>query len=79
MAKQIIVNETMCTVCMLCQLACALRLTGNSFNLLEAAIKLKRTDKGTCEIEFTDKCDNCTLCTKYCSYGALTLGLKKGA
>jgi len=70
------VDGTRCTVCMICQMICALKFTGNSFDLAKAAIKLSRTDSGTCEIEFTDKCDHCALCARYCSYGALTLGTK---
>jgi NADPH-dependent glutamate synthase beta subunit-like oxidoreductase len=69
--QPILADGTICTVCMICQMICALKFTGNSFNLTEAAIKLKRTEQGTCEAEFTDKCDNCGFCARYCSYGAL--------
>jgi len=68
----IVADGTKCTVCMVCQMICSFRFSGNSFNLSEAAIKLKRTEQGTCEIEFTDKCDHCGLCARYCSYGSLT-------
>jgi len=68
------VDGSNCTVCMVCQMVCAFEYTGNSFNVLEAAIKLKRTAQGTCDAEFTDKCDNCGLCARYCSYEALTRG-----
>jgi NADPH-dependent glutamate synthase beta subunit-like oxidoreductase len=72
----IMVDGTMCTVCMVCQMICALKFTGNSFNVSEAAIRLKRTEQGTCEAEFTEKCDNCGLCARYCSYKALSRGAK---
>ena len=63
-----------CTVCMVCQMICAFKFTGNSFNALESAIELKRTPLGTCEATFTDQCDNCGLCARYCAYGALWRG-----
>lgn len=65
------VDGTKCTVCMVCQMVCALKFTGNTFKLSEAAIQLRRTEQGTCEIEFTEKCDDCGLCSRYCSYGSL--------
>ncbi|OIN94944.1 MAG: hypothetical protein AUJ48_04180 [Deltaproteobacteria bacterium CG1_02_45_11] len=65
-------NGANCTVCLVCQMVCAFKFTGNSFNVSEAAIKLKRTAQGTCDAEFTDKCDDCGLCVRYCSYEALT-------
>jgi len=68
----IVVDGSKCTVCMVCQMICSLKFTGNAFNLSEAAIRLKRTDQGTCEIEFTEKCDHCGLCARYCSYEALS-------
>jgi len=72
----IVVDGTKCTVCMVCQMICSFKFTGNAFNLSEAAIKLKRTEQGTCEIEFTEKCDHCGLCARYCSYGALSRGTR---
>lgn len=63
-----------CTVCMVCQMVCAYKFTRNSFNVIESAIQLKRTPQGTCEAEFTDQCDNCGLCARYCSYEALIRG-----
>ena len=65
------VDGSQCTVCMVCQMVCALKFTGNTFNPSESAIQLKRTDQGTCEIEFAEKCDDCGLCARYCSYGSL--------
>ena len=72
----IVVDGTKCTVCMVCQMICSFKFTGNAFNLFEAAIKLKRTEQGTCEIEFTEKCDHCGLCSRYCSYEALSRGAR---
>ncbi len=68
------VDGSNCTVCMVCQMVCAFEYTGNSFNVSQSAIHLKRTPQGTCDITFTDKCDNCGLCARYCSYEALTRG-----
>ncbi len=68
------VDGSNCTVCMVCQMVCAFEHTGNSFNILQAEIQLKRNPQGTCDIIFTDQCDNCGLCARYCSYEALSRG-----
>jgi len=56
-----------CTECSCCQMICSLTYAG-SFNPEEARIIIKPPD----QITFTDDCiQGCSLCTKYCVYGAI--------
>jgi ferredoxin len=45
-----------------------------TFNPAKAAIEVRRRVQSAEEyqISFTDRCDNCGICVRYCSYGALT-------
>ena len=64
----IAVNPEKCTECMCCQLICSLTYAG-SFNPEEARIAINPPN----EIGFTEECvKGCSLCTKYCVYGAIT-------
>ncbi len=64
----IAVNPEKCTECMCCQLICSLTYAG-SFNPEEARIVINPPN----EIGFTGECvKGCSLCTKYCVYGAIT-------
>jgi NAD-dependent dihydropyrimidine dehydrogenase PreA subunit len=67
--NNIAVNPEKCTECICCQLICSLTYAG-AFNPEEARIVIKPPQ----EISFTDECvKGCSLCTKYCVYGAITL------
>ena len=59
-----------CAGCLICELRCALRFE-KSFLLSGAAIEVRRTGDGAYRIAFTDRCDNCGICARYCMYGAL--------
>jgi len=62
------VNPEKCTECMCCQLICSLTYAG-AFNPEEARIVINPPN----EIAFTEECvKGCSLCTKYCVYGAIT-------
>jgi Fe-S-cluster-containing hydrogenase component 2 len=66
--KNIEIEREKCTECMCCQLICSLTYTG-SFNPERARIVIDPPR----EITFTDECvSECTLCTRYCVYGAIT-------
>jgi len=69
-----------CVGCLLCELHCSLRFE-KAFNPAKAAIKIRRRlhSPNEYEIIFTDRCDNCGICARYCSYGALTQEKKRGA
>ena len=68
----IIVDESKCARCCLCQLICSLSLTG-VFNPDEAEISIIWNHEGDCKINFKEGCIDCGLCADYCVYGALSL------
>ena len=66
-----------CRVCLMCQLVCSLTHEG-VLDPSKAYIEISsvvRPDGGLdIGISFTDKCDSCGLCARYCVYGALLAG-----
>ncbi len=66
-------DASKCAGCMTCVLRCSFRIDG-TFNLAASRIQIKRLVNHTNEFEitFTDECDSCTICARYCPYGALT-------
>jgi ferredoxin len=66
-------DASKCAGCMICMLRCSFRLD-KKFNLAASRIQIKRLlgHAGEFEITFTDECDNCGICVRYCPYGALT-------
>jgi len=69
-----------CTGCLICELRCSLRFE-KAFNPSRAAIVIRRLVEGDNEygISFTDRCDNCGICVRYCPYRALAQEKKRGA
>lgn len=65
----VITHSEKCVGCLICQLTCSFTFT-KSFNPLQSRIVIQRVDDGW-KISFTDECNNCGLCTKYCMYEAL--------
>ena len=59
-----------CTGCRRCQLICSFSHDGE-FNLGKARIVIDDKDEGVDEITFTEDCDRCGVCIRYCVYGAL--------
>jgi NAD-dependent dihydropyrimidine dehydrogenase PreA subunit len=70
----IIADPVECRECLVCQLVCSLRYM-NTFNPAKARIRIgKLLQQGTVfkrKISFTNDCNGCGLCVKYCPYGAL--------
>ncbi len=66
-------DASKCTGCLICELRCSLRFE-KAFNPARAAIVIRRQTDSPVEytISFTDKCDNCGICVRYCPYGALS-------
>ena len=66
------VDASKCAGCLICELRCSLRFE-KAFNPARAAIKVRRRVQSVNEYEvsFSDRCDNCGICARYCSYGAL--------
>jgi len=71
--RRIVADDEKCNGCLICQLRCSYRFE-NVFNISKAAILINRFAKGGTDyiISFTDRCDACGICAKYCPYGALT-------
>lgn len=71
----IIVDYTHCAGCRTCQLRCSLRWEG-AFVPAKALVTIRRLvgEDYEFDISFSDKCDYCGICAKYCPYGALTRG-----
>jgi len=69
----IISDASKCAGCMTCMLYCSLRLEG-MFRLAAARIRVNKlvNQANEFEIIFTDECDACGICVRYCPYGALS-------
>lgn len=74
------VDESKCTGCLICELRCSLRFE-KAFNPSKAQIRIRRLvgADNEYEISFTEECDNCGICARYCPYGALIQEKKRGA
>ena len=72
--SKIEVHAEKCVTCLQCQLNCSFLKT-NEFNPSAAHIIVERLDDAP-QIGFTEECDECGVCARYCMYGALVL--KKG-
>ncbi|MFC1964283.1 FAD-dependent oxidoreductase [Chloroflexota bacterium] len=72
----ILVDCNKCIGCVMCQLRCSLRLTG-AVQPSKAAVKITENPEGEgplYNVSFTDECDTCGLCVKYCPTSALRRG-----
>jgi NADPH-dependent glutamate synthase beta subunit-like oxidoreductase len=73
------VDLTRCAGCRTCQLRCSLRWEG-AFVPAKSKIqiaRLVRDQYAEFDITFSDECDGCGICAKYCPYGALTRSRKE--
>ncbi|MDY6834880.1 MAG: hypothetical protein SVY53_08810 [Chloroflexota bacterium] len=54
---------------------------GNTFNPVKARVRIRRLVGADTEyaISFTEECDNCGICARWCPYGALIQEKGKGA
>jgi len=69
----IFADPAKCAGCLVCELRCSLRLEGG-FSPGKARIKIRRLVGEDTEysVSFTDECDLCGICARYCPYGTLT-------
>lgn len=69
----IVCDVSKCSGCMTCMLRCSLRVSG-MFNLAKSRIQVRRLvgSANEFEVAFTEECDVCGICVRYCPYGALT-------
>lgn len=70
---QIVAESSKCVGCFLCQLRCSFRFV-RRFEPSAAKIMVDRRPEGWgYDVWFTEDCDDCGLCAKYCVYDALLL------
>ena len=72
----IIVDLARCAGCHTCELRCSLRWEG-AFVPARAKVSIRRlvgNKDHEFDISFSDECDLCGICARYCPYGALTRG-----
>ena len=71
-SKAIIADPEKCNGCLTCELRCSF-FHEKAFNPSKAMIKIRRLvgQENEYEISFTDECDDCGVCVRYCPYGAL--------
>lgn len=74
----IIVDLCKCAGCRTCQLRCSLRWE-EAFVPAKSMVSIQRLvgKDHEFDISFSDKCDDCGICAKYCPYGALTRGKRE--
>jgi Fe-S-cluster-containing hydrogenase component 2 len=70
--KKIEIDQTKCSGCWSCRMICSLTFQ-KRFNPLESFIKIEWNDQDGYSIIFDEDCTDCTMCAKYCSFGALTI------
>jgi len=73
--KKIVAYPENCTGCLLCAMRCSLAYLG-MINPLKARLIIRRRISGSPGIIFTDECNDCGLCAKTCTYGALAVERK---
>jgi NAD-dependent dihydropyrimidine dehydrogenase PreA subunit len=61
-----------CTGCLVCELRCSLRFA-KAFSPSHSAIQIRHRVGGNdgLSMVFSDLCDNCGICARFCPYGAL--------
>ena len=68
-------NPSECRICNICQMVCSLK-QDKTFNPNKSYIGISSNIKPSGELDvgiyFSDECDSCGLCAKYCVYGALS-------
>jgi ferredoxin len=70
---RIMLHPENCVWCEMCQLQCSFSKTG-TFNPAKARIKILRSwEDDDPRISFTNDCDQCGICAKFCVYGALEI------
>jgi Fe-S-cluster-containing dehydrogenase component len=67
----IAVDATKCVGCLTCCMYCSFVNQG-VINPLKAYIKVVNSLEKVNDIYFTDHCNNCGVCARYCPYGALS-------
>jgi len=71
--RWIAADASKCAGCITCMLRCSFK-SGNKFSLSASCIRVERLVGRPSEfdVSFSDGCDACLMCARYCPYGALT-------
>ncbi len=78
MTEKIRTSPEMCSGCRICQLACSMDWTC-SYNLAQSRILIDDVDATkSVKITFTDECNDCGICVRYCFYDALKMRKEEG-
>ncbi|MFC1995047.1 4Fe-4S binding protein [Chloroflexota bacterium] len=78
MTNKIQVITEACSGCRMCQLACSFAWV-KSFNPAQSRILVEEIDDTSLfQITFTDECNACGICVRYCFYGALKMKDREG-
>ena len=73
MTDKIKTNPEVCSGCLMCQLACSFAFT-KRYNPTQSRILIEEIDATKLfRISFTDECNDCGLCVRYCFYGSLEM------
>ena len=68
---RVIVDPAKCVGCDLCRLRCSFRFT-RTFRPSESKLSVDWNESSrSYDVILHDDCDHCSLCVKYCVYGAL--------
>ena len=74
----ITIDPENCTGCLTCVMRCSLKY-GNAFSPAAAKVVVIPITEEANEIWFTDECDTCGICARYCPHDALYRGERRPA
>jgi NAD-dependent dihydropyrimidine dehydrogenase PreA subunit len=70
---EIAIKPESCVGCLVCQMRCSLQYAGE-FNPARSFISIQWPLEGIAnDVRFTEGCNYCGICARFCSYGALTI------
>jgi ferredoxin len=72
----ITIDAENCVGCMTCVLRCALKY-GNAFSPARSKVKITLINEDVNIITYTDDCDTCGICARYCPHDALYRGERR--
>ena len=73
--RAIIVDGSKCSGCLNCVLRCSFRFE-KVFNPVRAKMNVVDTFDRANAISFSEECDGCGICARYCPYDALKMAKK---
>ena len=70
--RELVVDATKCQCCLVCVMRCGLRFA-KAVNPSAAKVTVKPFYGMWPEISFSDGCDQCGICARYCPSGAISI------